>query len=67
MRDPRVEPRAGDRLRRAQDGMLVDVDHVCAETDRVTYYTRVGVGVSMQARDFRSLYATATIIHTEGE
>jgi hypothetical protein len=62
-RDPRVEPRAGDRILRSQDGKLVDVTNVCAETDRVTYYTEVGVGASLHIDGFRELYATATIIH----
>lgn len=53
----------GDRILRAQDGKLVDVTRVCEETNRVTYYTEAGVGVSLYIDGFRELYATATIIH----
>jgi predicted RecB family endonuclease len=66
-RDPRVEPRAGDRILRSQDGKFVDVTNVCAETDRVTYYTEVGVGASLHIDGFRKLYVNATIIHAEDE
>lgn len=62
MRDPRVEPRAGDVIR-LPDGFQILIRDV--RRDWITYLSWARVDIHIGA--FRDMVRNATIIHAEGE
>jgi hypothetical protein len=67
MRDPRVEPRAGDVLRTASGDPPLKVEVIKRSGDRVSYVMAFRLRSTTTIKAWRENFADATIIYAEGE